>query len=72
MIELAGTLATIIAVIGVVMNNHRKRACFIVWLVSNSIALAIHLDANILSLAVRDLIFLGLAVDGWWRWSKET
>ena len=72
MIELAGTLATIIAVIGVVMNNHRKRACFIVWLVSNSIALAIHLDANILSLAVRDLIFLGLAVDGWWRWSKKT
>ena len=72
MIELAGTLATIIAVIGVVMNNHRKRACFIVWLVSNSIALAIHLDANILSLAVRDLIFLCLAVDGWRRWSKET
>lgn len=71
MIELIGTIATVLAVTGVVLNNRRLRVCFAVWLVSNALSLLIHVDAALWSLVVRDAIFLVLAVDGWIRWGKK-
>jgi len=71
MIETIGTIATILAVIGVLLNNRRLRACFIIWFISNAITLAIHYDAGIQSLMVRDAIFLILAVEGWVRWGRR-
>lgn len=69
-IELAGSLATILAIVGVVLNNRKRRECFAIWLLSNGIALAVHAYIGVWSLAARDLAFLGLAVEGWYRWGK--
>jgi len=68
LIEIFGLVATVIAVIGVVLNNRRIRACFILWLFSNGLSLAIHLNAGIYSLALRDLVFVALAIEGWFLW----
>lgn len=71
MIEAIGLVTTALAVIGVLVNNRRLRWCFLVWLVSNALSLAIHAQAGIWSLALRDAIFMVLAVEGWIRWGKH-
>ena len=69
-VEVVSWLATGIAVTGVVLNNHQSAWCFGFWLVSNSLTACIHLKSRLWGLMVRDLIFLALAVDGWWRWTR--
>jgi hypothetical protein len=69
-LEYTGWIATVIAVTGVLLNNHMCRYCFLTWLVSNSLTLAIHVKSRLWALGVRDVIFLGLAVDGWLRWTR--
>ena len=71
MIETIGTITTIFAVAGVILNNRRIRWCFILWLVSNGLSLLIHVQAGIWSLVVRDGIFLILAVEGWIKWGNK-
>lgn len=71
MIEITGTIATILAVVGVVFNNRKLRWCFLLWMASNSLTLGIHAHAAILSLVVRDAIFLILAVEGWIKWGRR-
>ena len=71
MIELIGTIATILAVTGVILNNRKLRVCFIIWFISNTLTLAIHAQTGIWSLLVRDAIFLILAVEGWVRWGRR-
>ena len=68
-LELIGTAATVIAVLGVILNNSRLIWCFPLWIVSNSLTAWIHYRTQIWSLLLRDLIFLALAVWGWWLWS---
>ena len=70
MVELIGTIATILAVTGVVLNNRRLRVCFLLWLLSNSLSLVIHAQTPVWSLVARDGIFLILAVEGWFKWRK--
>ena len=75
--ECIGWLATIGAIVGVVLNNYRLKACFLVWLCTNSISAVLHVrgyalgDGAMLSLAARDLIFMLLAVHGWWAWGRK-
>jgi len=70
-IEIAGIIATIFAVIGVITNNRRLRVCFLLWLVSNGLTGAIHIYAGIWSLVVRDAIFFVLAIEGWIKWGRK-
>ena len=74
MIELIGIIATILAVTGTVANNRRLRWCFLVWAVSNSISLAIHVHDTRWCFVLRDAIFIVLAVEGWrmWKLKKRT
>jgi len=67
---IVGGIATVGAVVGVVLNNRRLSSCFIVWLVSNTLTAAVHADAGLWTLLARDVIFLVLAVEGLWRWRK--
>ena len=75
--ELFGWLAMVGAIIGVLLNNYRLRLCFLVWLCTNAISAALHVrgyslgDGAMLSLAVRDLIFMLLAVHGWRAWGRR-
>ena len=71
MIEIIGLISSVLAVVGVLANNRRLRWCFILWMVSNAMSMAIHADAGILSLAARDAVFLALAVEGWFKWGKR-
>lgn len=66
-----GWLATAIALGGVYLNNRRRRACFILWLASNAMTLAVHSYAGMWSLAVRDVAFFVLAVHGWRLWGSR-
>jgi hypothetical protein len=71
MIDLFAGLGSVLAVVGVVANNHRLRWCFLVWMVSNSIAFIIHGILGPLPYAGRDFVFLYLAVHGWITWGKR-
>lgn len=71
MYEICGIIATILAVAGVILNNRLNIACFYVWLVSNAITLALHVHVGLWSLAIRDAIFLALAVEGLMRWKSR-
>ncbi len=69
--EAIGWTVTVIAVTGVILNNHRLRACFVLWLVSNSLSAGLHIHAGMTALAVRDAIFFILAIHGLICWSKK-
>lgn len=69
--EAIGWTATVIAVAGVVLNNHRRRACFAVWMVSNLMSASLHVNAGMTALATRDAIFFVLAIHGMICWSKK-
>jgi nicotinamide riboside transporter PnuC len=71
MTELLGSIATVLAVGGCILNNRRRRVCFIAWMVSNCICVWLHFDAGLWSLMVRDVIFSILAVEGWFLWNKR-
>jgi nicotinamide riboside transporter PnuC len=68
-VEVIGMAATGLAIAGCLMNNRRLRWCFAVWLISNALSLAVHVDAAIWSLAVRDAAFCLLALEGWFKWN---
>lgn len=71
MVEILGTICSVLAVIGVWYNNKRIIWCFPIWLVSNSISGGLHVHAHLWSLAGRDFVFLLLAVHGWRCWRKK-
>ena len=71
MIENMGIISMVLAIIGVLANNRRLRWCFLLWMVSNAMSFMIHANAGIWSLAVRDAVFLILAVEGYWRWGNR-
>ncbi len=70
-IELFGTIATILAVAGVILNNRKMIGCFYLWIVSNFLSGLIHYDARVWSLCIRDGIFIILAIEGIWQWGKR-
>lgn len=71
MIEVIGIISTILAVIGVCFNNRKMRVSFLIWMVSNALTSGIHAHAGLWSLFARDVIFLILAFEGWFRWGKK-
>ena len=71
-LELAGTIATVLAIAGTVLNNRHRRECFYIWLFSNSLTLAVHLFAGLWSLAARDVVFFILAVEGIFKWRNNS
>jgi len=71
MIDAIGWVASVLAVAGVVLNNNRLRVCFLVWLVSNAMSAGLHVHAAMWPLAARDLVFMVLAVHGWWCWGRK-
>ena len=70
-IEIAGWLATVTALGGAWLNNRRRRACFLMWLVSNTLTFGIHAVAGLWPLAARDGAFFLLALHGWRLWSAQ-
>jgi hypothetical protein len=71
MIEIIGSISSVMAIAGVVLNNRMRIECFYLWWVSNAIFAGIHLHAGIWSLAARDVVFLVLAVHGFICWRRK-
>lgn len=69
-LEILGLLATGVAIFGVVLNNSRVIYCFPCWIFSNALTLYLHVRGRMFSLALRDAIFLLLAVVGWLQWLR--
>jgi len=70
MLEFLGVIVTIVAVIGVLLNNNHNKLCFKLWIFSNTLSAGLHLATFYYSLALRDLIFVYLAWQGLRKWSK--
>jgi len=66
--EILGTIAMILAVIGVYLNNHKLIMCFCFFLISNCICLYLHSHFQIWSMCARDAILILLALHGWHKW----
>ena len=71
MLEIIGWTTMILAVWGVILNNRHNRKCFWIWLVSNALSCAIHIYLGVWSLAIRDFVFLILAVEGLILWGRK-
>ena len=69
--EITGWIATCVALVGVWLNNRRRRACFAVWLVSNTMTFGIHAVVGMWALAARDAAFFVLAIHGWLLWTRQ-
>ncbi|HEG43774.1 MAG TPA: hypothetical protein ENH94_06990 [Phycisphaerales bacterium] len=52
------------------LNNYKLRWCFLLWLVSNSACLYLHLRVGYYGMSCRDLVFLVLAIHGWRHWGN--
>jgi len=70
-IEIIGLVAGCLAVCGVVLNNRRLRACFLLWMISNALTGGLHLYSGLWKLSARDVVFFVLAIEGWVRWGKK-
>lgn len=66
-----GWTATAVALLGVWMNNRRRRACFVFWLISNAMTFGIHTCAGMWSMVARDGAFFVMAVHGWLLWRNR-
>ena len=69
--EIIGGIACVLAVVGVLLNNRKMIGCFYFWIESNSLGGLLHWAAGQYTLCARDVIFLALAVAGFWKWRNE-
>ncbi len=71
MIETVGVAVLVLSVAGVWFNNRMDRRCFVLWMISNGLSLALHAGGGMWAMVVRDAIFLVLSVDGMRRWGRK-
>ena len=71
MAEIFGSIATVLLVVGVILNARINRACFAFRLGGNVILVVLHAQVGLESLVVCDFIFIALAIYGWLRWKKK-
>jgi len=71
MFEIIGIIAGVITVAGVWLNIYKIRFCFYLWMVSNTVFAGMHWYLGSPSLVAMDIIFIGLAVHGLYKWKKE-
>jgi len=64
-------LITIASIIGTVANIYKKKWCFWIWLVTNSLWLIIDFRAGLYAQAFLFGIYLLLAVWGLYRWNRD-
>lgn len=70
-IEAVGLAVLVLSVAGVWFNNQMDRRCFVLWMISNGLSLALHAGCGMWAMVARDAIFLVLSVDGMRRWRKR-
>ena len=71
MIEIVGTIALVLGVLGALLINRKFKICFAVWAISNIISACIHGWLGVWSLVLKDIIYLALCIEGWIRWGRD-
>ena len=71
MIIILEWITTTLAITGVIANNYKRRWCFLVFMVSNTACLFLHLRVGYYAMCFRDLVFFALAIHGWIAWGKR-
>lgn len=66
--EALGVVAIVLSVWGTVHINNRDRRGFALWIIANVASFAVHYLTGVWTMGARDIVFLALAVDGWFRW----
>jgi len=64
-------IATVLTLIGVILNALKFRACFVIWFVANVIWLYIQWKVGIVGMAVCQAVFCGTCVWGWFAWDAS-
>ena len=61
-------LVSVAALIGVVLNTHRRRACFAIWACTNATWVIVDLHHGIYPQAALQLVYFLLSLYGLWHW----
>jgi len=74
--ELLGIISLIFAIAGSLLNNRKMIVCFPIWMIANLICFGMHLQIIITlgqgwSLAAKDVAFMYICIDGYFRWRKK-
>jgi nicotinamide riboside transporter PnuC len=64
-------IVTAISLTATVLNIHRMRACFVLWIGTNATWAIVDARAGIHAQAFLHLVYLGLAVYGLYRWRTQ-
>jgi nicotinamide riboside transporter PnuC len=55
---------------GVVLNIHRRRACFAIWAVTNASWTVVDLYHGVWAQACLQAVYVGLSFYGLWHWKR--
>lgn len=75
--EVLGLISLCFALAGSILNNRKMIICFPVWMVSNVIYFGMHFYFGLLSqagawsLALKDVVFFCICIEGYYRWRKK-
>ena len=61
-------LLTVLSIIGVIANTHKKRWCFLVWTVTNFSWMCVDLHHEIYPQAALFFVYFMLSIYGWFKW----
>jgi nicotinamide riboside transporter PnuC len=64
-------LLTAASIMGVVLNNYRRRECFIIWIVANSSWMLYDWSIGAREQAVMFAVYLILSVWGFFQWGER-
>lgn len=71
MFTLVTGLLTVLAIVGVVLNIHKKRLCFYIWFVTNSSWAVIDFYKGIPMQGLLFVVYTGLALYGIVKWKEK-
>jgi len=69
--ESIGLISLGFALAGSILNNRRMIICFPIWMISNVIYFGMHFSSWQLSLALKDVVFFCICIEGYFRWRKK-
>ena len=64
-------LITVLSIVGVVMNIHKLRAGFLIWMVTNAAWAVIDFWKGVPEQGFLMVVYFGLAVWGWVSWGAR-
>jgi len=64
-------LLTILSLTGTILNIKKKKVCFIIWTITNSLWTIVDFNAGLYSQAMLQFVYVGLAIWGIIEWRKK-